>query len=265
MTTIRFTKMHGLGNDFMVVNAIAQPYLLKAEQIRQLANRNTGIGFDQLLLIEPPRHSEMDFFYRIFNIDGSEAEQCGNGLRCITHYLQTKQLSFKNPLRIGTLKGLHLAEQLADGSIKVIIGKPSYVTGLEELQLGGQLLKCFSLNLGNPHTVIQVPNIKAAPIGKIGALFNSHPHFPNGVNVEFMQVETPSLIRLRVFERAVGETLACGSGACAAVVAGQIQGLLATKVRVELPGGSLLIETDSANRITMLGPAVTVYEGEVTL
>ena len=216
MTTIRFTKMHGLGNDFMVVDATQQPCLLNAGQIQQLADRHTGIGFDQLLWIEAPKHSEMDFFYRIFNVDGSEAEQCGNGLRCITRYIHTKQLSHKNPLKIGTLKGLQLAEQLAGGLIRVVMGKPNYLIGFEDILVQNQWVRSFSLGMGNPHTVIQVPDITSAKVVELGGLLNNHVHFPKGVNVEFMQILTPSRIRLRVFERAVGETLACGSGACAA-------------------------------------------------
>lgn len=265
MTTIRFTKMHGLGNDFMVIDATQQPCPLIPEQIRQLANRHMGIGFDQLLLIEPPKHKEMDFFYRIFNIDGSEAEQCGNGLRCITQYIHTKKLSLKNPLKIGTLKGIQLSEQLAGGLVRVVMGKPSYLIGFEEIQIHNQVVKSFSLGMGNPHTVILVRDVSIARVAELGKLLNNHPHFPQGINVEFMQVLTSSHIRLRVFERAVGETLACGSGACAAVAAGQAQGLLAPEVTVELPGGELWIATDSTKQLTMVGPAATVYEGKIIL
>lgn len=265
MKKIRFTKMHGLGNDFMVVNAIENPSALTPSQIRQLADRHRGVGFDQLLLIEQPQHAGMDFFYRIFNVDGSEAEQCGNGLRCIVKFIYDKQLTNNVTLRIGTLKGIQIAEPPADGLIRVVMGKPSYIKGIQQFAIGEQVINCFSLGMGNPHTVIQVSDINQAPVADVGSILNRAPEFPQGVNVEFMQIVHPNHIHLRVYERAVGETLACGSGACAAVAAGWLQGLLADKVTVSLPGGELWIEIASDHTITMQGPATTVYEGEIVI
>jgi len=257
--------MHGLGNDFMVVDARSQVFSLTALQISQLADRHRGVGFDQLLLIEKPRGPEMDFFYRIFNVDGNEAEQCGNGLRCITRFIYDKGLANKQLLKIGTQKGLQLTKLLANGLIEVVMGEPSYLRGKEQLQLEQHSVEFFSLGFGNPHAVIRVDELKHAPVSHWGLALNQHSHFPQGINVGFMQIFTPEHIGLRVYERAVGETLACGSGACAAVTAGQLQGLLAAKVKVSLPGGELWIERNAQQETIMLGPAASVYEGVVTI
>lgn len=265
MTVLPFTKMQGLGNDFMVVDATQHTYPLTAQLIQQWAGRHWGIGFDQLLLIEPARQVNMDFFYRIFNADGSEAEQCGNGLRCITKYIFDKKLSTQPQLKIGTLTGLHITERLANGMIRVVMGKPTYLTGLEQISIGSQTMACFSLGIGNPHTVLQVGDITKAPVAEIGSLLNQSNYFPQGVNVEFMQVITRNEVKLRVFERTIGETLACGSGACAAAVAGYLTDILSNDVTVLLPGGELLIQVAADQTITMIGPAVTVYEGSINL
>lgn len=257
--------MHGLGNDFMVVDATRQLYSFTPAQIQQLADRHRGVGFDQLLLIEPARHEEMDFFYRIFNADGSMAEQCGNGLRCITKFIIDKGLSTRSYLRIGTAKGIQQAVLLPNGLVQVVMGKPTSLQGMTDLSVNERLIHSFSLSFGNPHTVIQVSDVMTAPVQKLGALLNQHSHFPLGVNVSFMQIASSTRMDLRVFERGVGETLACGSGACAAALAAYLQGLAADRVTVSLPGGELTITIASDHTVTMIGPAAIVYEGQVNL
>jgi diaminopimelate epimerase len=262
---ITFTKMHGLGNDFMVVDATRHSYSFTDTQIQRLGHRHFGVGFDQLLLIEPSRNDDMDFYYRIFNVDGKEAEQCGNGLRCIVKYIVDKGLATAKSLTIGTQKGLHGAKVLQDGQVQVSLGQPTAIQGQTTLQLGQHKVECFSLSLGNPHAVIQVEDIAQAPVNELGQLINEHGFFPAGVNVGFMQRVAANHIRLRVFERGVGETLACGSGACAAVLTGFLQQILSTMVTVALPGGELAITVDANNAVSMIGPAVTVYEGMISV
>ncbi len=283
---LRFTKMHGLGNDFVLLDLISQKIRLRDEQIRILADRHTGIGFDQLLLVEPPRDPDVDFRYRIFNADGSEAEQCGNGARCFTRFVRDRGLTTKTEITIETNTGTLKCKLEKDGNITVNMGPPALAP--EQIpfraeapriqyeldiphsirpgcQLPGKV--CITtVNVGNPHAILKTQDVRNAPVTRLGPLIEKHERFPEGVNVGFMQVESPSCIRLRVFERGVGETRACGSGACAAVVAGRLQGLLGDEVEVILSGGSLHIQWAGDNSdILMSGPACRVYEGRLQI
>lgn len=255
MTTLKFTKMHGLGNDFMVVNAIAQPFQPSSEQIFQLANRHTGVGFDQLLIIESTTESGADFFYRIFNADGSEAAQCGNGARCIARFIHEKGLCSRDHITVMTRGGrLELFLQ-PDGQVKVNMGAPQLKGTWQNLQI---------VSIGNSHAVMQVENITHIPDGS--RLTKAHPDFTDGLNIGFMQVISRNHIALRVYERGVGETLGCGSGACAAVAAGCALGELDSHVQVDLSGGTLQIEWEGKDAfVWMTGPAVTVFDGQIVV
>lgn len=275
---LEFTKMHGLGNDFVVINAIDQQVQLSLEQCRFIADRHFGIGCDQILLVEAPRDPGTDFYYRIINADGSEVEQCGNGARCFARFVQEKGLSNKAEIDVGTLSGnirLYLEE---DGMVRVNMGAPVLEPEQIPFQAEGratsypiealdQSLSIGAVSMGNPHAILRIEDVDNAPVESLGPALESHPRFPQGVNVGFMQVCSREHIRLRVFERGSGETLACGTGACAAAVAGQIQGLLDEQVRVSLPGGDLVIKWagESNNPVWMIGPAETVYEGRIEI
>jgi diaminopimelate epimerase len=273
---IQFTKMHGLGNDFMVVDATHKKLLLSSQQIQQLAHRHTGIGFDQLLIIEKSSHPRADFFYRIYNADGSEVAQCGNGARCLARFIEYHQLSNKKHLVVETRAGLLALNLLDNNLVAVNMGIPNFTpaqipfTASTQQQVtyslaydATHIISASVLSLGNPHCVTLCENIATAPVATLGKILSTHTYFPEGVNVGFMQVLTPQHIALRVYERGVGETHACGSGACAAVVAGIQQQLLSNQVTVDLPGGSLCIEWPGANEpVTMIGPATIVYIGE---
>lgn len=274
---LNFTKMQGLGNDFVVFNAIAQQVDLTAEQIRFIADRRFGIGCDQVLLVEPPRSKQTDFYYRIFNADGSEVEQCGNGARCFARFVRDHGLSSEDGLRVGTYSGdiaLYLED---DGLVRVNMGVPVLEPSripfeapaqaiTYPIEVDGEELHIAAVSMGNPHGVLLVDEIKGAPVARFGPLLESHPRFPQRVNVGFMAVRDPGHMDLRVFERGAGETLACGSGACAAVVAGWLQGLLDERVEVSLPGGKLVISwAGNGNPVWMSGPAVRVYEGRIEL
>lgn len=274
---INFTKMHGLGNDFVVINGVEQSIHLTPAQIQYMANRHTGIGFDQLLLVQNVKDAEADFVYRIFNADGSEVAQCGNGARCIARFLHDEKLTDKKTIKVKTLAGilnLHLHE---NDLVKVDMGIPTFVPAeipfvagrpaqTYPLQVADHLLKVFPLGLGNPHCVLLVPSAAQAHVVELGALITKNAHFPEEANVEFMQVVDKQKIKLRVYERGVGETQACGSGACAAVVAGRMLGLLDEKVAVEQLGGVLQVAWEGENKsVYLTGPAVTVYKGEITL
>ena len=274
---LRFTKMHGLGNDFVVINAIEQPVKLTAAQVRQLADRRFGIGCDQLLLVEPAQRDDVDFTYRIFNADGGEVEQCGNGARCFARFVREKQLSQANPLRVETASGvieLHLED---DGQVTVDMGQPVFepaeipfqaeaMASSYAIEVDGQQYGVGVVSMGNPHAVMVVEDIDAVPVTSLGPLIESHPRFPQRVNAGFMQVLDKQHIRLRVYERGAGETLACGTGACAAVVVGRQQGLLDDKVEVALPGGALHIQWSGPEQsVMMTGPATTVFEGSIQL
>ncbi|QYZ66006.1 MAG: diaminopimelate epimerase [Gammaproteobacteria bacterium (ex Lamellibrachia satsuma)] len=274
---LAFTKMHGLGNDFVVIDAISQPVEFTQQQLRFVADRRFGIGCDQILLVEPPRDTATDFHYRIFNPDGSEVEQCGNGARCFAHFVRDKGLSTKNEIPVGTAAGRILLKHLPDGMVQVNMGLPQLTpakipfqaerqAATYDLEVGGERLTIAAVSMGNPHAVIQVDSVAQAPVQRLGPLIEHHARFPNRVNASFMEIVNPDHIKLRVFERGTGETLACGTGACAAVVAGRIQGLLNPQVRVGLPGGDLVVEwREESEPVLMSGPAATVFEGRIEL
>jgi len=270
---IPFTKMHGLGNDFIVIQTQGG-IRLPSETIRQLGNRRTGIGFDQLLWLEPPRTVDGDVFYRIFNTDGSEAEQCGNGARCIARFIGDevgRELLLEHP---GGLYRAHLED---DGDVSVELGEPDFrpeslpfITENSEppypLKAGDQNVDIHIVSIGNPHAVIRVDDIDKAPVTTIGPLLETHARFPNHANISFMQVVAADRIRLRVYERGVGETPACGTGACAAVVVGQNDGVLDSVVEVEFPGGCATVRWDGpGSPVWLTGEAVTVFEGTVNI
>lgn len=278
---IPFTKMHSLGNDFIVLDLVSNHIKLTPEQIRNLADRHTGIGFDQLLQIEAPADPDVDFIYRIFNADGTEIEHCGNGARCFAQYVTEKGLTTKNPIRVRTVNrvlSLHVNE---NGEVTVDMGKPDldpaqipFRSKLQETSYNRDLLvngrklsiQFSALSMGNPHAVIIVEDIENTAVKDIGEALGVHPDFPQGVNVGYMQILDRSKVRLRVYERGVGETLACGTGACAAMVAGCLRGQLDDTVEVKLRGGGLTINwRRQDSHVLMTGPAATVYEGSVQL
>ncbi len=274
---LRFTKMHGLGNDFVVIDAIHQPVTLTVAQCRFIADRHFGVGCDQILLVEKPTLPEADFRYRIFNSDGGEVEQCGNGARCFVRFVHDKGLTDKREIRVETKAGLIVPRLETDGQVTVNMGLPRFapdeipfLTDREAptylLGIDGKLIEVSVLSMGNPHAVQIVPDVEAAPVATDGPLIERHPSFPQRVNAGFMQVVDRGHIKLRVYERGAGETLACGTGACAAVVAGIRRGLLDAVVRVATRGGELTIRWAGPGApVWMTGPAVTVFEGEITL
>lgn len=282
MNTLKFTKMHGLGNDFMVVDGITQSFKPSKASIKQWADRHFGVGFDQLLLVEKAQAAENDFKYRIFNADGSEVEQCGNGARCFFRFVIEHGLTNKTQLRIETLKGIIEPRLEASGLITVDMGAPRlqapdipFILADEQGAADAvshkvtlspeQQINVSTVNMGNPHAVLLVDNVDTAAVATLGAELERHPQFPERVNVGFMQRLDANTIRLRVFERGVGETLACGTGACAAVVAGIRLGLLNPTVLVHLPGGDLSISWTPGQAVMMSGPAQTVFEGELVI
>jgi diaminopimelate epimerase len=269
--------MHGLGNDFVMVDLVTQRARITPAHIRQLADRRFGIGFDQLLIVEPPRDPTMDFRYRIFNADGSEVENCGNGARCFARFVRDQRLTHKRDIHVETAGGALILKVQHDGMVRVDMGRPRFsptvvpfeAAGdqpLHPLQVGEETLSISVVSMGNPHAVLQVDDVESAPVERLGPAIEAHPRFPRKVNAGFMQVVSPSRIRLRVFERGSGETLACGTGACAAVASGIRQGLLKSPVTVELPGGELSIEwPDPEAALIMVGPATRVFDGRVVL
>jgi len=273
---LKFTKMQGLGNDFVVLDGINQAITLDREQIRKLTDRHFGIGCDQLLLVEKAE-GQADFRYRIFNADGGEVEQCGNGARCFVRYVHDHGLTQKNEIRIETLSGVISPHLEVNGNVTVNMGKPIFepeaIPFIAEkraltypLELPGQPVTISAVSMGNPHAVRVVPDVDKAPVDTEGALIESHPRFPKRVNVGYLQVMDRTHIKLRVFERGAGETLACGTGACAAVVAGIDLGLLDHQVKVSTRGGELTISWQGNDEpVWMTGPAVTVFEGEINL
>ena len=273
---IEFTKMHGLGNDFVVIDAIRQEIELTAEQIRFIADRNFGVGCDQILLVALAEHSNADFRYRIFNADGSEVAQCGNGARCFARFVRDKKLSYKDNILVDTHSGQLLLTFDEGDLITVNMGKPRHNPALIPLKTEQEekfytvdvdgIEKAFgAVSLGNPHAVLEVIDINS-PIDSLGEGLESHPFFPERANIGFMQIVDRNNIKLRVYERGAGETLACGSGACAAVVIGIEHGLLDNDVSVQLPGGSLKIHwTGRDFPVFMTGPAVKVFEGSIEL
>jgi len=274
---LRFTKMHGLGNDFVVFDGISQAIALTPEQCRRIADRHFGIGCDQILLVEKPGRDDVDFRYRIFNADGGEVEQCGNGARCFVRFVHDKGLTAKPAIRVETASGVIEPQLLASGQVKVNMGAPRFAPAeipfvaeaealTYPLKVGQHVLDIAVVSMGNPHAVLRVNDLDSAPVDILGAAIESHARFPQRVNAGFMQVLTPHDIRLRVYERGAGETLACGTGACAAAVAGIRQGWLQSPVSVHTRGGDLVIEWAGERQpVLMTGPAVTVFEGEIEI
>ena len=277
MNRLLFTKMEGAGNDFVVVDAMHKAFELSASTIRELADRHTGIGFDQLLLIEPPRTQDTDFYYRIFNADGGEVSQCGNGARCFVRYVHDKALSNKQSIRVETASGVIEPRLEADGEITVDMAKPlfepveipmlvqarasSYTITVNEAQI-----EIGALSMGNPHAVQVVTDIEAAPVISQGPMIENHDLFPERANAGYMQITDRHNIRLRVWERGAGETLACGTGACAAVVTGIRWGLIDSPVCVHTRGGELQIAWQGEEgNVLMTGPARAVFEGEIDI
>ncbi|ASA55689.1 diaminopimelate epimerase [Vibrio gazogenes] len=270
-----FSKMHGLGNDFMVVDCITQNIFFSPDLIRRLANRHTGVGFDQLLLVEAPYDPETDFHYRIFNADGSEVEQCGNGARCFARFVRLKGLTNKYSVHVSTKKGKMILNVEDDNQITVNMGLPEFEPAKIPfkakqsektyiLRIAEQTLFCGAVSMGNPHVVTTVEDVDIADVDRLGPLLESHERFPERVNAGFMQVVNPNEIRLRVYERGAGETQACGSGACAAVAVGIIQEQLAENVTVHLPGGDLKISWKGPGQpLYMTGPATHIYDGQI--
>ena len=284
---INFTKMHGLGNDFVVIDATRQSINLTPQQIQFIANRRLGVGCDQLLLVEAADSDDVDFRYRIFNADGGEVEQCGNGARCFARFVQEQGLTDKNTIPVSTNTGKIILQVLDSGQVCVDMGVPRlqpdeipFVSDHQEtvytIDVGidtgsvseniSSSVEISAVSLGNPHAVLLVEDIDTAPVESLGPVIEQHPRFPNRVNAGFMQVVDRNNIRLRVYERGAGETQACGTGACAAVVSGILRGLLDNKVRVNLPGGELNIQWQGiGTSVLMTGPAETVFTGSMTL
>lgn len=272
--------MHGLGNDFVMLDLISQRAHVDRDLIKKLSDRRLGIGFDQLLTVSPPDDPELDFKYTIYNADGSEAEQCGNGARCFLPFVRDRGLTTKRRIKLQTGSGAIECQLEQDGSVTVDMGSPQlapssipFIADAPQVTYkltlpsdDGEQVCISAMSLGNPHATLTVDDAQAAPVQEWGSLIESHPRFPERVNVGFMEVVSRSAIRLRVFERGVGETKACGSGACAAVVAGRLQGALDEEVDVALPGGNLKIRwAGEGGNITMTGPASRVYEGQLQL
>lgn len=273
---LKFTKMQGIGNDFMVVDAIRQKVFFSTELIKRLADRHFGVGFDQLLVVEPPYDPDLDFHYRIFNADGSEVQMCGNGARCFAQFVLTHNLTAKREIKVSTMSGVLTLIVNKDDSVTVNMGSPifepnkipfiaeevaqSYALSLAD----GRVLQVGAVSMGNPHVVVKVDELSDDIVATLGPILECHERFPQKVNVGFMQVINQHEINLRVYERGCGETLACGSGACAACVVGINQGLLNTKVKVNLKGGSLTVDyKGGSSNVMMTGPAVCVFEGSI--
>ncbi len=280
MSRLAFTKMQGAGNDFVVIDATRAPFALGADALRRLADRHFGVGCDQILVVEPSTRPDMDFRYRIFNADGGEVEQCGNGARCFVRYVHDKGLTDKREIRVETLAGPIMPRLEADGEVSVDMGAPVFdharipfiAAGagrpgmLQRLEIGGQERELAVLSMGNPHAVQLVEDTARAPVAVEGPLIEHHPAFPQRVNAGYMQIRSRAEIALRVWERGAGETLACGTGACAAAVSGIARGLLDPVVRVATRGGLLTISWAGGDAPVLLkGPAVSVFDGSVEL
>jgi diaminopimelate epimerase len=261
-----FTKMHGAGNDFVVLDFTARPFNLNSQQLKALANRQLGIGADQILVVEKPRQADVDFRYRIFNADGGEVEQCGNGARCFVKFVRSRKLTDKREIRVETLGGTIVPRLEADGEVSVDMGPPRIESLSEVLEVGNDKVDVAILSMGNPHAVQLVANVEKAPVRTQGPLLERHPRFPDRVNAGYMQVSHRNAIFLRVWERGAGETLSCGTGACAAVVAGISKKLLDSPVRVQTRGGALTISwAGGDNAVWMKGPAESVYDGTIEI
>lgn len=273
---IRFTKMQGAGNDFVVLDGIQQPFMLTTPQIRFIADRHFGIGCDQILLVEKATRPDVDFRYRIFNADGGEVEQCGNGARCFVRFVHEQGLTAKRQIRVETLSGIISPQLEATGEVTVDMGQPRFLPAeipfisesdaiVQTLVAGDTSIDISVVSMGNPHAVQVVADVDTAPVAELGPLIESHPRFPKRVNVGFMQVLDAHTVRLRVYERGAGETLACGTGACAAVVAGIRRQLLTSPVRVITRGGELSIAWHGSDSVLLTGPATTVFTGDIDL
>ena len=273
----RFTKMHGLGNDFVVFDAVTQPLALTPARIRLLADRRLGVGCDQVLVVEPARTAGTDFYYRIFNADGGEVEQCGNGARCFARFVRDRGLSAKTKIAVETAAGVIYPEIQADGTVTVNMGVPRLEPQqvpfeadarqlVYDLKVDGAMVPITVLSMGNPHAVQEVADVDSAPVAAQGAKIEQHPRFAKRTNAGYMQIIDRGHIQVRVWERGAGETLACGTGACAAVVAGRLRGLLDENVAVRLRGGTLQIRwRGEGEPVMMTGDAVSVFEGEIDL
>jgi diaminopimelate epimerase len=274
---LEFTKMHGTGNDFVVIDLISQRCRLRPEDVRRLADRHYGIGCDQLLLVEPPGSPDADFRYRIFNADGNEVEQCGNGARCFARFVRDRKLTTKRVIRVETAAGEIELRVRKGTDVEVDMGVPRFEPGdiplvatqrqaVYSLTVEGQAYELGALSMGNPHAILRVDDVDAAPVERLGPLLEAHPDFPERANVSFLQVVDSREIRLRVFERGVGETLACGTGACASVVHGIARGWLQDPVTVSLPGGKLSISWAGEDQpVIMTGPTAVVFEGTIKI
>ncbi len=276
-TRLKFTKMHGAGNDFVVLDGVRQNIDLTPAQYQALADRHVGIGCDQILLVQAATRTDCDFRYRIFNADGGEVEQCGNGARCFVRFVHDQGLTPKQEIRVETASGIIVPKLEDDGRVTVNMGRPRFEPDeipfqaaarevTYRLDVAGRELEISAVSMGNPHAVWRVDDVECAPVAELGPQIEHHPRFPQRVNVGFMQIVNREQIRLRVFERGSGETLACGTGACAAVVAGISRGLLTSRVSVETRGGELVIAwAGEGNPVFLTGPAVTVFHGEIEI
>jgi diaminopimelate epimerase len=277
MIKLKFTKMHGAGNDFVVINGVRQEIYLTPEQIRFLADRHFGVGCDQVLLVERSQNDEADFRYRIFNADGGEVEQCGNGARCFVRFVHDHKLTGKREIVVETKSGLISPRLEDDGRVTVNMGAPIFEpvripfdsdtdAAIQPLEVNGMTLQITAVSMGNPHAVHIVDDVEQADVAALGPLIERHLRFPKRVNAGFMQVVDRSHIKLRVYERGSGETMSCGTGACAAVVSGIRRGLLDNVVQVATHGGGLTIGWAGGDApVMMTGPAITVFEGEINL
>ncbi|MCP4989713.1 MAG: diaminopimelate epimerase [Colwellia sp.] len=274
---VNFSKMHGLGNDFLVLDNVTQNVFLSPEQITKFADRNFGVGFDQLLVVEPPYDPDLDFHYRIYNADGSEVGQCGNGARCFAKFVRMKGLCNKHKIKVSTSTGKMSLHIERDGNISVTMPVPQFepnkipftaqkAEGTYILRSETETVLCGVVSMGNPHCVVTVDSVIDAQLETLGQELSTHERFPKDANVGFMEIIAPNYIKLRVYERGAAETLACGSGACAAVVIGQMQKKLAKQVTVELPGGKLRIFWQGpGNPVKMSGPATHVFDGQLSI
>jgi len=274
---MKFTKMHGLGNDFVVIDAVTQNVRVTASMARRLGNRTLGIGCDQILVVEPPSDPSIDFNYRIFNADGGEVEQCGNGARCLARFVKDRRLTGKSTIRVKTMNRVMELRINADNLVSVDMGIPALApaeipfqadesANLYAIDIGGNRYQIAAISMGNPHGILQVDDVQTAPVSELGPQLECHERFPNRVNAGFMQVIDRQQLKVRVFERGAGETQACGSGACAAAVAAIQQELVDSPVTVHLTGGDLSIDWQGEGQpLIMTGPAVTVFHGRIRI
>ena len=274
---LKFTKMHGLGNDFVMVDAITQRVKLSPEKIRAIGDRHTGIGCDQILVVEAPRNPDMDFRYRIYNADGSEVENCGNGARCFARFVRDRRLTSKEQILVETAAGILQLNVQDKDQVSVDMGAPvlepqdiPFQADIQAetypLEVNGETYTVGAVSMGNPHAVLLVEDVDSAPVEMLGAAIECHPRFPQKVNVGFLQIQDRARARLRVFERGVGETRACGTGACAAMVSARLRGLVDEELQLQLPGGTLTIYWPGPGEpVTMTGPATAVYHGQIVI